>query len=126
MVICSLSKAREVPHGSKWSSGRIPDSGFLPLPVQDGLYFSMKTKAFVLLSHTPEQQTATEELIRSVSSSSFHFEVLPCSRFFFFFFCWIGVFLVCFGFFRPGLQRGSAGTYFLSSAAAVLWLQGSH
>lgn len=52
VVICSLSKVREIPHGSKWS---IPDRGFLPLPVQYGLCFSMKTKAFVLLSHTPEQ-----------------------------------------------------------------------
>lgn len=102
MVICSLSKAREVPHGSKWSSGRIPDSGFLPLPVQDGLYFSMKTKAFVLLSHTPEQQTATEELIRSVSSSSFHFEVLPCSRFFFFFSVGLGFFWFVSGFLGQG------------------------
>ncbi|XP_053839805.1 renalase isoform X2 [Vidua macroura] len=122
VVICSLSKAKEIPHGSHRSSSHIPASEFLPLPVQYGLYFSMKTKAFVLLSHPPEQQTATEELTRSVSTSSFHFVLLPCTRFCLFFGVALGFFWFVLGF----LGRGAAGTYFLSCAMVALWLQGSH
>lgn len=72
--------------------------------------FLHEDKTFVLLSHTPEQQTATGEWHTLVLLPVFtlYFSLLLASALFW---CCTGVFSVCFGFFW---------------AVVALWLQGSH
>lgn len=115
------SAAEEIPQGSHWSCSHIPDSEFLPLPVQYGLCFSTRTKSFVLLSHTPEGQTATPgwHALFLLPLFTLYFSPLLASAFFW---CCPGGFFGLFWFF---LGCGAAERSFLSWALVALWLQGS-